>query len=237
MKLFHMKHWLLTLVIVLVCLPAAHSADILEDFTGYSRMLRSLFNQSPTDADFISDTVAHDIIRLSVITLAPALQADKAVFWVTTTNAVGEYALDTSVIGILGVEFQSADTVWPIIYMPRNRWWTESANRSRLLSEGERRLDRIPYFFDYTDDTLLLFPDPIYTGDSIRITAYRKILSLAAADNLDAIEQEYRGPIVHYAAWMWARARQHPLVEQYRQGFNDAVQLTLGGKLKMQGQE
>ena len=221
--------------VVLTGVPVG-GADILEDFAGYTEMLKMLFHvqSASTNTGFVDDTTAHQFVRLSIITLSPILKADKAMFIDTTRFFQSVYALDTALWGILGVEWVHADTNQPIEYMPRSQWREQTIARGwpLMLRHATKKQSRRPYFYDHIDDTLFLFPTPIIGGDTLRITGWRKVSSIAASDNLDQIPQKFRAPIVHYAAWLLARARQHRFVNEYRLGFTEALNIALGASVK-----
>lgn len=213
---------------------SVEGADILEDFAGYTEMLRMMFHRTPTSTSFIDDTTAHQFIRLSVITLSPILKADKATFWDTTVTNKNAYALDTTIWGILGLNWIKADTIRPLVCVEMQDWYNRAIAEKRplQLAAGSTPFDKRPYYYDHIDDTLFLFPSPTIEGDSIRIIAWQKVKSIAASDKLSDIPQKYRAPIVHYAAWLLARSRQHPQTEQFRLGFTEALQIALGANIK-----
>lgn len=209
-------------------------ADILEDFAGYTEMLRMLFHRVPASTNFVDDTTAHQFIRLSVITLSPILKADKATFIDTTVVFNNVYVLDTAIWGILGVEWVRYDTNQVIEYMPRSEWRARTLERGwpLMLRHATKDQTRRPYFYDHIDDTLFLFPTPIKGGDTLRITGWQKVTNIAVADDLDQIPQKFRAPIVHYAAWLLARSRQHLFINEYRLGFTEALNIALGASVK-----
>lgn len=230
------KNSIILLIVFCLLLPVyTQEADVLEGFTDYAAMLRMMFGHEPAAVDFVSDTTANSFLRLSIISLSPILKADKAVFWDTTVYFKSVYALDTTIWGIFGIEWIHADTNQPIDYVPRSEWKRRAKHEGKQiqLRKGVTPFERRPYYYDHIDDTLFLFPTPIIGGDSLRITAWRKVLSISASDNLDQIPQKFRAPIVHYAAWLIARSQQHPLTELYRLGFNESLQMALGASIKV----
>ncbi len=209
---------------VLILSSNAFPADVLDGFTSYSHLSRTMFGVDTADKSFVSDTTIHDLVRLSVITLGPALRGNKGVFFDTTVYHRDMYGLDSTIWGVSSVQWIHGDTVKTLIRIPQNLFG-ETYQKFAKAAEGP--MERRPYFWDHIDDTLILFPVPIRNADSLRITAWRKVSSISASDNLASIPQKFRAPFVHYAAYLLARAKQHPLVQLYRQDYIDAMSLIM----------
>ena len=214
-----------TVLFLLLVLPSVlKAADILETFADYSYMLRRAFHQDTANRDFLDDTTANQFVRFAVVTLMPVLRADKAVFTDSLIYAKSAYLLDSTLLGITAVYWFSVDSVKVLDRVPMSLW---KLHYQKLLKDADKALHRRPYFYDYTDDTLFIYPTPVINGDDIRIVGWRKIPSLAAVDSLVNIPQKFRAPIFHYAAWLVARARQHPLLGEYKAAYVESMRFVL----------
>jgi len=205
------------------------AADVLGTFSDYTYLLRQSFNVDTSDQAYLSDTIAHQFVRLSVVTLGPMLRGDKAVFHDTTVYHKDHYGLDTTIWGISSVQWVHADTVKTLKWIPQSRF---GETYQQMAAPAQTAVERRPYFYDHIDDTLFVFPAPIRNGDTLRIVAWKKVPSIAASDNLSGIPQKYRSPIFHFAAYLIARAKQHPLTALYRQDYQEAMTfaMTHGGQ-------
>ena len=211
-----------TFVLVL-CTPVS-AADILGTFSDYTYLLRQAFSVKVSDTFYLSDTIAHQFVRLSVVTLGPMLRGDKAVFHDTTVYHKDHYGLDTTIWGISSVQWIHDDSVKTLDRIPQSLF---GKTYKPLAKTAQTSVERRPYYYDHIEDTLFVFPVPIRNGDTLRIVAWRKVPSIAASDNLSGIPQKYRSPIFHFAAYLIARAKQHPLVGLYRQDYQEAMTFAL----------
>ena len=218
-----MRRILFILMLVPVLLwSTAQSADLLETYKDYRFMMRQLLGTDTTDKDYLSDTLANQMTRLSVSVVLPATRAIKTVLWDTTEFKKDAYTLDTTVTGIIAVQWRHNDTLKSLVHTPMEQWNQLLIKRAGDASPNASS-DRRPFVYDYIDGTVFIHPIPIEIGDSLRIIAWRRVPSIAAVDSLSLIPQQYRHPIVLYAAWQIARARQHGGAKALHEAFIEAM--------------
>lgn len=214
------------LLIFLLLLPLNVVADdLLDSLRDYQVGLRKAFCVDTASQSFISDAYADFWIRLSIASIVPATKADKAVIYDTTVFRQKTYALDTTIAGISGVQWVKYDTIKPLRYMSMENWQRGYGDLVRSLGDESGALERRPYFYDYSDSNLFLYPAPITGGDSLQIVCWRKTRSLMTDSSFASIPRMYRAAVLHYAAWMIARSKQNPLLEHFRQSYIESIQL------------
>ncbi len=210
-------------LLIILLASSVQGADILENFKNYRHLIRQAFDVDTVDTDFMDDSTLNQFVRISVITLTAPLQSNKKIFTDTTVFRQKQYALDSTIVTIYDVFWEKQDTIRPLAYMKVGNWSKGIGDLKKFLADEGQSLEKRPYFYDFTDDEILLYPTPINGGDTIKIMALRKVPSLSAVDSLATVPQNYRAPIYHYACWLVARAKQHPLKEDYRLGYTEAI--------------
>lgn len=231
-----MKRFILISMLVFVLGTPVSAADILGTFADYTYLLRQSFNVDTSDTGYLSDTIAHQFVRLSVITIVPITHGTKGIFYDTTIYHKDHYNLDTLIWDIYSVQWIHEDTIKTLRRVPQHLF-TEAFEKmfpQSLLGEAQTPIERRPYFYDHLDDKngkIFIYPAPIRNGDTLRIIAWSKVHDIVASDHLSNISQKYRSPIFHFAAYLIARAKQHPLVGLYRQDYQEAMAfaMTHGG--------
>ncbi len=213
------------LVILLLLASTSYSADILETFTDYRETIRRAFDVAIDDTDYASDSTLNQFVRISVATLVKPIRSNKKIFIDTTLFLTESYSLDSSITNIYGVYWKSEDSVVALDHVPVGQWSKNLGDLKKFLAESDLPLSARPYYYDFTDDELLLYPVPVKIGDTLKIMALRKVPSLAAVDSLATIPQDYRAPVFHYACYMLARAKQHPLTNNYKADFAESMAL------------
>lgn len=220
------------LVILLLLSSTVNSADILETFTDYRETIRRAFDVAIDDEAYASDSTINQFVRISVATLVAPIRSNKKIFTDTTLFLDENYPLDSTITTIYGVYWKSEDSVKALDYVPVGQWSKSLGDLKKFLAESELSFEQRPYYYDFTDDELLLYPVPIRNGDTLKIMALRKVPSLSAVDSLATIPQNYRAPVFHYACYLLARAKQHPLTNNYKADFAESMALVREEKLE-----
>ena len=214
---------LIIIFLILLC-GNVLSADFCENFEEYRRQIKRNLHLD-TASTAISDTTLNQFIRQGVIKVMPLIQAIKSTDLFVTVHRQGVYTLDSTVVGVLNVEWSKNDSLKSLLYSPKEIWHEKEL---KTLA-GERSYDGRPSFYDYIDNTIYLYPVPFRNGDSIRVSVYRKINSISALDSLILIPQKYRVAVLEYATWISARTVQHPLMETFERDFNMSVSILKSG--------
>lgn len=214
-----MKRLLLLLLLVVTPVKAA---DLLGTFKNYAHLQRQMLGTDTTDTGYLPDTTAHQFTRIAVSAVVPPIQAVKTVLYDTTQFLKDAYSLDTTITGIISVQWRVQDTVRTVNYLPMEQWNSLPVKQASE-TDPNRPQDRRPFVYDYIDGTMFINPIPIQGGDSLRIVAFRQVPSIAAVDSLALIPQEYRYPVLFFSVWQIAIAKQHPMVEQYHQSYMEAI--------------
>jgi len=223
-----MRHiYLISLMLLII--PMANSADFCNNFEGYEWQIKRMLHYD-TASTAISDTTIHQNIRQAVIKVSPMIKALKLSYSDLTEYRVGTYTLDTAITGIIDVYWSKNDSIKTLTYLPKSLWHTTVSTLDRDLSDKKDYAKR-PFHYDFTDNILFLYPIPILSGDTIKITATRKLPSIVAVDSLSIIPQKYRVAILEYATYLTARSIQLPTAGTFKNDFDESVMFLRGGSV------
>ena len=212
-----MKKILFTLCLLLIC-GNILSSDFCETFEDYEWRIKGKLNLD-TASTAISDTIMHQHIREAVIKVLPMIRGIKSIDTILTTANAGAYSLDSTVVGVLNVEWFKEDSLKTMLYSPKSGWYQYVV---KGLS-GKKGYEKRPSYYDYIDNLLFMFPIPISGGDSIEVSVYRKVNSISALDSLVLIPQKYRVAILEYATFLAASSIQSPLMAIFEKSFKESV--------------
>lgn len=214
------------LIIVFLILLCGNvlSADFCETFEEYRRQIKRKMHLD-TASTAISDTTLNHFIREAVIKVMPLIQAIKSTDSFLTVHRQGVYSLDTTVVGVLNVEWSKNDSLKTLIYSPKEVWHEKEL---KTLS-GFKGYDSRPSLYDYIDNTIYLYPIPFRNGDSMRVSVYRKLNSISASDSLSLIPQKYRVAVLEYATYITASSLQSPLTTTFQSDFQMSVSILKAG--------
>jgi hypothetical protein len=211
-----MKRLIILLVSVLG-FSSAQAGDLLDSLSAYRYQMRRHLGVDTASTGYISDENANQFVREAIVTLMPVIRADKIDDTITTSYRQTDYSLDSTFLGVISVEWRKMDTIKALQYVPRGKWYDLKHNATQ---GGKNPYLKRPSFFDYDDDYLYVFPVPTTTvADTIIVHGWRKLPSVMAASDLTAIPQAYRVPILHWAVYLVARAKQKPDVDRFFRDF------------------
>ena len=193
-------------IIVLLC-SSVFAADFLLTLGDYRAQIKRRFGVEPNNTTWMTDTVMNQLIREAIVTVNPKIEGVKVSRTVLTDYHKFAYKIDTSMVSIQTVSWVNGDTIRPLQYMAMESWGTllhQSTNGAM-----DNYLSR-PSVYDYTDDSLYLFPIPTISDDTIQYFGSQKITNIATRDTVGTLPQKYRVPILNYATYLVAVAKQHP---------------------------
>lgn len=211
-----------TILVVLICLSFSSSsgADFAGTFAEYRSQVRSLLGLAITNTLFASDSVLNQLIRQSVIAVNPIIKGKTQSYKVAVVASQDIYTLDTSIVAVHTVDMVKGTLQKQLKFVSRETFW------QMKVDTGKGKRDPRPEYYDWDNGFLYLWPIQVQGNfDTIRVTATKRIPSIAAADSLNIIPQQYRPAIVQYATWLVARARQHPLADTFKRDAMDAIQM------------
>ena len=215
-----MKKILLILSLILMFSATAESGDLfLDDFQNYRHSIRTSLGLD-TNSTVFADTTLNDFTRQAVYHIIPTIQLRQKEFTFATTYKNNRYALDTSIMQIIAVEWFNVDSIKSIIYAPKSSWYQLPVKQTK----GEpKAYSRRPSYYDFTDSLIFLYPVPIIVDDSIRILASTKLPDFNVKDTLDVVPIEYRDAVLKYATYLAARSRLHPLTQLFFQEYQETI--------------
>jgi len=210
-------------IIVLMLLPClVHAGGFLGTIENYRDQIKRRLNVKTSSTAFISDTVANQFIREAVVTMMPAIRADKTVWTITTTYKQNAYSLDSTVLGISSVEWSKNDSVKSFVPVPRAKFYEMEHRETAGQKNG---YDRRPSYYDYIDDQIFVYPPPTVVGDTIKIVGWQKVVNIDTATDLSAIPQVYRPAILTYSIYLIARRGERRDAEMFYRDYTNVVHL------------
>lgn len=209
----------LLFVLLLLFTSSVSGADsYLDDFQHYRHKIRTALGMDTSSTAF-SDTTLNDLVRESIYHIIPTTQFRVREFSFATTYKNGKYALDTSIMEIIAVEWFELDSIKTMIYAPRNIWYSLPL---KLTSTEANPYPSRPSYYDNTDSLIFLYPLPIKAGDSVRILASTQ-LGDTAINHPERIPIEFRNAVLKYTTYIAARSRSHPLTQIFWQEYQEAI--------------
>lgn len=210
---------LIMVFFILLSSGVVYSADYAETFAGYRSQIKSNLNINTSNTSYVTDTVMNQMIRQAVIMVNASLRPIKNRISITTTHRQGVYSLDTTVLGVIDVSWHKNDSVKSFLFKPKTYWYQGEVQSTF----GKKGYDARPSYYDFIDDEIYLHPAPFVTGDTIIVTAWQKVQSISASDNLSTIPQQYRVPVVLYATYLVALSKQHPATAVYLENYRSSI--------------
>jgi hypothetical protein len=183
------------------------AADFVLALPDYRAQIKRRLNVDPTNTTWMTDSAMNQLIREAIVTVNPRIEGVKVSKTLLTDYHKLAYKIDTSVIGITSVTWVNGDTIRPLKYMVMESW--VSLQHQSTDGADDNFLSR-PSVYDYTDDSLYLFPIPTISDDTIQYWGSQKITDIMMRDTIGILPQKYRVPILNYATYLVAVAKQHP---------------------------
>jgi hypothetical protein len=202
----NVKRLFVIFTILLSC-ASVFSADFMLTLSDYRAQIKRRLNVDPTNITWMTDSVMNQLTREAIVTVNPRIEGIRVSKTLLTDYHKLAYAIDTSVIGVTSVTWVNGDTIRPLKYMIMESW--VSLQHQSTNGADDEFLSR-PSVYDYTDDSLYLFPVPTIPDDTIRYWGPQKITDIMTRDTIGALPQKYRIPILNYATYLVAVAAQHP---------------------------
>lgn len=215
-----MKRLLLVLLLLVVG-SSAQAFDYLDSLRNYEVQVKVYLNVDTTNTTYITTGALDHLIHEAIVTNMVFMRGDKTTDATNVTSyRQNTYALDSLMSGVTGISWVKNDTVKSLLFVPQSRWY-EMEHR-QTVGQKDAFLKR-PSYYDYDDDNVYLFPVPSVVGDTIEIAGFQRVPDISTATDLGAIPQKYRTVIARCAAWLVAKAKQHPLAETYKQSYIEAL--------------
>jgi len=208
-------------LLVLGLATTSWSLDYGDSFLQYRNQIKRKLGHDTASVE-PNDSIYNYMIREAVIKVMPIIRAGKKSFSFVTTYRSNSYALDTTVNGVFSLYWSKNDSIKTLIKAPMEEWYKLMKSDETILS-GKKGYQSRPTYWDYRDSTVILFPTPTRSGDTIRYDAYIKVIGIGEDDNLSSIPQKYRVVIVEYATYLMAQILQHPNVTTYKKDFSESV--------------
>ena len=209
---------LILLVFSLFACTASGADEFLDSLQDYRHDIMIALG-ADTNSSIFDDSTLNDFVRHSVYHLIPVTRMRQKEFSFETTYKNNRYALDTSIMEIIAVEWFNLDSLKSIIYAPKSSWYRLP---TKLTKNEPEAYSRRPSYYDFTDSLIFLYPVPILI-DSIRILASTKPPDFFTQDTLEAIPIEYRDAVLKYATYLAARSRQHPLTQLFWREYQETI--------------
>ena len=195
----------LLVVILILAYGSVHAADFVLTLSDYRSQIKRKLNVDPANSTWMTDTVMNQLIREAIVTVNPRIAGVKVTkTFLTTTNRMS-YPIDTTVVDVFNVGWKSNDTVRWFTQMPMEKW--SGLSTQNTWGAPDAYLSR-PSVFDMTYDSIYLFPIPTLDGDTIMYIGSQKITGITTRDTIGTILQELRVPILDWATFLVAQAKQ-----------------------------
>jgi hypothetical protein len=203
-------------------LGATAQAGMYEDFADCRVYMRTLLDVSGTT---LSDSTANMFLRDAAHSVNFELAAKKALLTDTLVRKKGTYKLDSFAV-IVSVDIKFNDTIKSLLYVPREKW----SSQTHQSTFGAKGFLRFPSYFDWNDSLIFIAPAPFSSGDSIFFVGIRRLPISDSGGSLSYLSLEYRIAVVKYAAFLAARAKQHPMAGSFLQDYKEYVARFLPAK-------
>lgn len=214
--------------IALICilgLACSANAQILNTFTEVIKQARNDLNVDTADTDYLPAREGNARIRSGMSLVNRLLGDNRTNTAVVTAVNTYKYGLPDSLTGtpdtvvlahssITSVQWISADSNKTLIYVPRNLW----SEQEHKQTKGQINWLAHPSNYDFYDDTIYLNPIPSMV-DTIYVTTIDNIYGLDTVTTLAKIHEDYRDAILKRVVYLTARARQHPLLQDYKDDY------------------
>ena len=196
-------------VIVVSMLLAANTfgGQALSSFSSIREQVRNRLNLSASSTSYLSDSTINGHIRTGIIEVNPLLRGVKGTNTFVTTLNQNTYSLDSLAIGVVAAEWSYNDTVKALNYVPRARWYELETKTTRVGKDG---WGSRPSAYDYTYSQIILYPTPTKSGDTIKVTSWKRITGMDTLTTLSAMPEAYREAVLNYVVWQVALSKQHP---------------------------
>lgn len=198
----------------------ASAADFMDSFSAYRSQIRRKLGVDVTNTTYISDSTLNEYIREGVVMVAPLVKGDRAIRTVNVQYRRTDYTLDSLVTGVQSVTICKNDTVKALLYVPQNLWYQQEHRTT--VGQQDGYLKR-PSYYDYFDNTLLIYPPPTLLGDTIKINTWQKIGNISAVTSLTNLHPFARVAVLKYACWQAAQGRQHPMTGLFQQEYEKSL--------------
>lgn len=212
-----MRRWLVAIMLLSLA-GSAQAGQFLETFDEVRAQARAKLNILSTSA-YLTDSTANQYIREGMLALNPMVMYDKEVKTTVTTFKQNTYSLDTMMIGLISVEFSDGDSVKTLKYVPRGLWFEQYTHKTG----GKTGYEKLPSFYDYSDDQLFVYPTPTRAGDTIKMYGWQKVGDLDTVSTLTKLPEAYRIAILHYVVYAAAEARSDPRTDRFFQNYQRAT--------------
>jgi hypothetical protein len=209
-----MKRLLFTILIMfMVTRTAVNAADFVLTLPDYRAQIKRRLNIDISNSVWMTDSVMNQLIREAIVTVLPTIEGVQTTKRFTTTPERMAYPIDSTVVSVYNVGWKAQDTVRWFQRIPMSRW--SMLTNQNTYGGDDPYLER-PAVYDLSDDSIFLFPIPTMSDDTILYMGTQKITNIATRDTINAIPQDKRIPILNYATYLVAVAKQHHMMDTYK---------------------
>ena len=233
-----MKHWLLFLLFLMLLAPSVSAGSWLDTRTDYYTAARVKMGFKTTSTGALTDTAASLLWNEAVAMILPVNRGIKRLTTIVTSYRESTYALDSTLIDIEAVWFDSVGIIKPMKYLPVRFW----RDQPHINADGTPNpfLAR-PSFFDYTDSVLIIYPTPGQTTkDTMTVMGWHRLADVDTVTVSGVIPEMYRLAILYHMVWNHAKARGDNRVGAFKEELSLALnqiglKLTRGGQVVADG--
>lgn len=202
------------LILILLLASTVSGSTFLGTREDYYAQVRLKLGLTVAASGLLTDTAASAFLSEAIVQIVPGDGYIKKVTTISTLRGVIGYAFDTTLVSVQNVWWHKSDTVKYLIHVSGE--FTEAQSHKSTIGTRDPLLRR-PSYYQYTDDSLYLYPAPSLTADNIYILGYHRIGDVTSTDTLTAIPEQYRTPILNYMVWAVSQSRGLPEANSYFQ--------------------
>lgn len=214
-----MKKLLWIVVTLLLVVATGRAGDYLDDYTDLAKQARLNLGYDTSSAAPVTNTEFAYYTRQGLAELTALVQSIHKVRVKTTTRGKQGYALDSTVVGVIGVEWIKGDSIKVMLNDPRESYGDKMLN----TLVGKQGYEGRPSWYTYTDDSLYLYPIPWLAGDTIKIFVWEKPVNIDTLTVLTQLKLPMRQALLHYVCYRVAMAKIDPRAELYYRDYSAYV--------------
>ena len=206
----------LTLVILILGIPGVVSAGSwLDTRAKYYTAMRMKLGYVATASGLAPTAHCSLLWSEAASIILPINKGIKKLTEVVTSYRQATYTLDSTIIDIEAVFYDSSGMLKPLEYLPIKLW----GKVPHLETGGTPNPELArPSFYDYTDSVLLIYPTQ--TGhtwkDTLTIVAWHRLDGVDTVTVSRDIPEQYRAAILYHMVWNHAKARKDSRAEEFR---------------------
>lgn len=196
-----MKKILILLVVVLLPCLTLSADDFADSLLEQCALVKGNLGYR-TDTDQLPDSVVAKFIRMATIHVNNVLVGNKVTDTEVTVAYQEAYAVD-SLIRPISVRFISKDTLISLKSVPVANFVDMYEEPQELT--GKTKYSAHPAFYDWVENTILLYPMPVIASDTIIIEGLGKIEGIMADTTFPSdIPIYFRPAVLFYATYLTA---------------------------------